>query len=54
MPNFKVVNKTTKFTTQGEIDFIDLSDKVQKESSIQGSKTESFTFFLPTLRAFWF
>ncbi len=31
MSHFKVVNKTTKFSTQGEIDFIDLSDKVQKE-----------------------
>jgi secondary thiamine-phosphate synthase enzyme len=31
MSNFKVVNKTYKFNTRGEIDFVDLSDKVQKE-----------------------
>jgi len=31
MSNFKVVNKIYKFNTRGEIDFIDLSDKVQKE-----------------------
>jgi secondary thiamine-phosphate synthase enzyme len=33
MTNFKVYNKTYKFTTRGEIDFIDLSDKVQEEVS---------------------
>jgi len=31
MSNFKVVNKTYKFNTRGEIDFVDLSDKVQRE-----------------------
>jgi len=31
MSNFKVVNKIYKFTTRGEIDFVDLSDEVQKE-----------------------
>src|SRR5674476_356572 len=31
MSTFKVVNKIYKFKTRGEIDFIDLSDKVQKE-----------------------
>jgi len=31
MSNFKVVNKIYKFKTRGEIDFVDLSDKVQKE-----------------------
>jgi len=31
MSNFKVVNKIYKFNTRGEIDFVDLSDKVQKE-----------------------
>ena len=33
MSNFKVVNKIYKFNTQGEIDFVDLSDKVQKEAA---------------------
>jgi len=31
MSNFKVVNKIYKFNTRGEIDFVDLSDEVQKE-----------------------
>jgi secondary thiamine-phosphate synthase enzyme len=31
MSNFKVVNKIYKFNTRGEIDFVDLSNKVQKE-----------------------
>ncbi len=31
MSNFKVVNKSYMFKTRGEIDFVDLSDKVQKE-----------------------
>ena len=31
MSNFKVANKIYKFNTRGEIDFVDLSDKVQKE-----------------------
>ena len=31
MPTFKVHNKTYKFTTQGEIDFTDLSEKIQEE-----------------------
>jgi secondary thiamine-phosphate synthase enzyme len=33
MSNFKIVNKIYKFTTRGEIDFVDLSDEVQKEVS---------------------
>jgi len=31
MSNFKVINKIYKFSTRGEIDFVDLSNKVQKE-----------------------
>jgi secondary thiamine-phosphate synthase enzyme len=31
LPNFKVHNKTYAFTTQGEIDFTDLSEKIQEE-----------------------
>jgi secondary thiamine-phosphate synthase enzyme len=35
MQNFKVVNKTYRFSTKGEIDFIDLSDHIQ--SAVQSS-----------------
>ena len=31
MSSFRVMNKIVHFRTQGEIDFIDLSDKVQEE-----------------------
>jgi len=31
MPNFKVVNKSISFTTKGEIDFVDLTEKTQEE-----------------------
>jgi secondary thiamine-phosphate synthase enzyme len=31
MSNFRIVNKISKFNTRGELDFIDLSDKIQKE-----------------------
>jgi secondary thiamine-phosphate synthase enzyme len=31
MSNFRVVNKSYHFRTKGEIDFIDLSDRVQEE-----------------------
>jgi secondary thiamine-phosphate synthase enzyme len=31
MSSFKVVNKSIRFRSEGEIDFIDLSDKVQEE-----------------------
>jgi secondary thiamine-phosphate synthase enzyme len=31
MSNFRIVNKFCKFKTRGEIDFVDLSDKIQKE-----------------------
>ncbi len=30
MSNFKVVNKSFSFSTKGEIDFVDLTDKVQE------------------------
>ena len=36
MSNFKVVNKSISFSTRGEIEFIDLSDKVQEEASLSG------------------
>ena len=47
MPDFKVINKTYKFTTQGEIDFIDLSDKVQEEVSGSGVKNGILHVFAP-------
>ena len=47
MPDFKVINKTYKFTTQGEIDFIDLSDKVQEEVSGSGVKNGIVHVFAP-------
>ena len=31
LPDFKVHNKTYKFTTRGEMDFIDLSEDIQEE-----------------------
>ena len=47
MSNFKVVNKTISFTTNGEIDFIDLSDKVQEEASRSGIKNGLVHVFAP-------
>ena len=47
MPNFKVINKTYKFATRGEIDFIDLSDKVQEEVSCSGIKNGIVHVFAP-------
>ena len=47
MTDFKVINKTYKFTTQGEIDFIDLSDKVQEEVSSSGIKNGIVHVFAP-------
>ena len=36
MSPFKIVNKTYSFSTKGEIDFIDLTDKVQEAVSDSG------------------
>ena len=47
MPNFKVVNKSYNFTTQGEIDFVDLSDKVQEEVSLSEVKNGVVHVFAP-------
>lgn len=46
-PNFKVHNKTTKFTTGGEIDFVDLSDRVQQEVAASGIKSGIVHVFAP-------
>ena len=47
MSNFKVVNKSISFTTRGEIEFIDLSDKVQEEASLSGIKNGIVHIFAP-------
>jgi secondary thiamine-phosphate synthase enzyme len=47
MQNFKVVNKSYTFTTKGEIDFTDLSDKVQQEVSESGIKNGLVHIFAP-------
>jgi secondary thiamine-phosphate synthase enzyme len=47
MMDFKVINKTYKFATQGEIDFIDLSDRVQEEVSNSGVKNGIVHVFAP-------
>src|SRR5208283_3612038 len=47
MSNFKVVNKSYGFTTRGEIDFIDLSGKVQEEVSLSGIKNGIVHIFAP-------
>ena len=47
MSNFKVVNKSYNFSTRGEVDFIDLSDKVQDEVSLSGIKNGMVHIFAP-------
>jgi secondary thiamine-phosphate synthase enzyme len=47
MSDFKVVNKSYSFTTKGEIDFIDLSDKVQEEVSASGIRNGIVHIFAP-------
>jgi len=47
MSNFKVVNKSYSFSTRGEIDFIDLSDKVQEEVSLSGIQNGLVHVFAP-------
>ena len=45
MSGFKVVNKSFSFSTKGEIDFVDLTDKVQEvvsESAIQNGMVHVF------------
>jgi hypothetical protein len=44
MPIFKVVNKTVKFSTNGEIDFIDLSETVQQAGADSEIKLALSTF----------
>ena len=47
MPNFKATNKTYKFATKGEIDFIDLSEKIQREVSASGVQNGIVHVFAP-------
>jgi secondary thiamine-phosphate synthase enzyme len=47
MPDFKVVNKTYHFHTEGEIDFIDLTDKVQEEVAHSNIKNGIVHVFAP-------
>jgi secondary thiamine-phosphate synthase enzyme len=47
MPTFKVVNKTVKFQTRGEIDFVDLTDKAQDAASDSGIQNGVVHVFAP-------
>jgi len=47
MSNFKVFNTSYDFSTKGEIDFIDLSDKVQEAVSRSGVKNGLVHVFAP-------
>jgi secondary thiamine-phosphate synthase enzyme len=47
LPDFKVHNKTYNFTTQGEIDFIDLSEKIQEEVNKSKIKNGIVHIFAP-------
>jgi len=47
MSTFKVVNKTYSFRTRGEIDFIDLSDRIQEEVARSGVKNGIVHVFAP-------
>jgi secondary thiamine-phosphate synthase enzyme len=47
MSNFEVVNRSYSFQTKGEIEFIDLSAKVQEEVSQSGIKNGIVHVFAP-------
>jgi len=47
MSNFKVANYSFSFTTKGEIDFVDLSEKVQEEVSASGVRNGIVHVFAP-------
>ena len=47
MSNFKVVNRSITFTTNGEIDFVDLSNKIQEEVTLSGIKNGLVHVFAP-------
>jgi secondary thiamine-phosphate synthase enzyme len=47
MSSFKVVNKSFSFSTKGEIDFVDLTDKVQEVVSEAALKNGMVHVFAP-------
>jgi secondary thiamine-phosphate synthase enzyme len=47
MSSFKVVNKSFSFSTKGEIDFVDLTDKVQEVVSESDIKNGIVHIFAP-------
>ena len=47
MPPFEVINSTITFSTEGEIDFIDLSEKIQKAVKESGVKNGIVHVFAP-------
>jgi secondary thiamine-phosphate synthase enzyme len=47
MSNFKVVNTSFSFSTKGEIDFVDLTDKVQEAVSKSAIKNGVVHVFAP-------
>ncbi len=44
---FKVINRTFSFTTNGEIDFIDVSGKLQEEVTLSGIQNGLIHVFAP-------
>jgi secondary thiamine-phosphate synthase enzyme len=47
LSNFRVINRSISFTTKGEIDFVDLSDKIQEEVTLSGIKNGLAHIFAP-------
>jgi secondary thiamine-phosphate synthase enzyme len=47
LPNFKVYNITYSFSTKGEIEFVDLTDKVQETVSRSGIRNGIVHVFAP-------
>jgi secondary thiamine-phosphate synthase enzyme len=47
LPDFKVYNATYSFSTKGEIEFVDLTDKVQEVVSKSGVKNGIVHVFAP-------
>jgi secondary thiamine-phosphate synthase enzyme len=45
--NFKVYNQTYRFATKGEIDFVDLSERIQQEVRASGIKNGLIHVFAP-------
>lgn len=47
MSNFKILNRSISFTTKGEIDFADLSERIQDEVTLSGIKNGLAHIFAP-------